>query len=133
MDDEDSREVKQIAGLVRRRNEIDAAIAAITHRPPVAGHLGEWIASRVFEIELENLAVAPAIDGRFRSGPLVGQTVNVKWYGKLEGLLDMTADPALDMYPVLAGPRGPAATSRGSTTATGYLVGVHHRCRSPVG
>ena len=28
--------------------------------------------------------------------------VNVKWYGKREGLLDMTADPSLDYYLVLA-------------------------------
>jgi hypothetical protein len=37
-----------------------------------AGHLGEWIASVVFDIELESSASAKGIDGRFRSGPLRG-------------------------------------------------------------
>jgi len=36
------------------------------------------------------LAVAPAFDGRFSSGALQGRTVNVKWYLKREGLLDVT-------------------------------------------
>jgi hypothetical protein len=55
-----------------------------------SGHLGEWIAAQVFDIELEGSAVAAAIDGRFRSDPLQGQTVNTKWYFKREGLLDTT-------------------------------------------
>jgi hypothetical protein len=58
--------------------------------PMTLGHLGEWIASQVFDIELEPAATVPAIDGRFRSGPLQGSTVNVNWYLKREGLLDMS-------------------------------------------
>jgi hypothetical protein len=108
-------ELERVASLVAQRNEIDLEIAAITRRPVVAGHLGEWIASRIFDIELEQSATARAIDGRFRSGPLAGETVNVKWYGRLEGLLDMTTDESLDHYLVLAGPRGAAITSYGST------------------
>jgi hypothetical protein len=83
--------------------------------PVVAGHLGEWIAAQIFDIELESSAVAKAIDGRFRSGPLAGKTVNVKWYGKEEALLDVSQDPVLDCYLVMTGPRGAAASSRGST------------------
>ena len=105
----------RVAELVRARNEIDAQIARITGRPVVAGHLGEWIASQLFDIELERSAVAKAIDGRFRSGPLAGQTVNVKWYGKLEGVLDMTADERLDHYLVLSGPRSSAPSSKSAT------------------
>ncbi len=56
----------------------------------IAGHLGELIASRVFAIELDASASAAAIDGRFTEGPLGGRTVNVKWYLKREGLLDLT-------------------------------------------
>ena len=107
--------VPQVASLVQARNEIDAKIAAITGRPVVAGHLGEWIASQLFDIDLEVSAVAKAIDGRFTSGPLAGRSVNVKWYGKREGLLDMTEDAALDYYLVLAGPKSSATTSRGFT------------------
>lgn len=107
--------VGTIADLLRRRNEIDTAIARIIDRPMTSGHLGEWIAAQVFDIELEDSATAPAFDGRFRNGPLMGKTVNVKWYLKQEGLLDMTESAALSFYLVLTGPRSAAASSRSST------------------
>jgi hypothetical protein len=54
------------------------------------------------------------IDGRFRSGPLMGHTVNVKWYPKHEGTLDMTESVALDFYLVLTGSHSAAVSSRSS-------------------
>ena len=108
------RPVEQIAELLRGRNAIDEKIAGIIQRPMTAGHLGEWIASRVFEIELETSAAAVAIDGRFRSGPLQDRTVNVKWYLKREGLLDISDSELLDYYLVLTGPPAAAGSSRGS-------------------
>ncbi|MEV0624839.1 hypothetical protein [Nonomuraea wenchangensis] len=107
-------QVEQIAALLRERNTVDEKIAAIIQRPMTAGHLGEWIAARVFGIELEKSAVTAAIDGRFTAGPLHGRTVNVKWYLKREGLVDMAERAALDYYLVLTGPASPAASSRGS-------------------
>lgn len=107
--------MSRIAELLRARNAIDAEIASIIGRPMTSGHLGEWIAARIFDIELEPSATATAIDGRFRSGELAGRTVNSKWYLKREGLLDMSSAPALDFYLVLAGPASAAASSRGST------------------
>jgi hypothetical protein len=74
-----------------------------------------WIAAQVFDIELEASAVATGIDGHFRSGPLQGRTVNVKWYLKREGLLDTTEADALDFYLVLTGPPSAATSSRGAT------------------
>ncbi len=106
--------IKRIAELLRERNALDAEIGAIMHRPMTSGHLGEWIASHVFDIELEPSAVAAAIDGRFRSGPLQGRTVNIKWYLKREGVLDMSESDELDYYLVLAGPPSAAASSRGA-------------------
>jgi hypothetical protein len=106
--------VEQIARLLIERNAIDDAIAGIIHRPMTSGHLGEWIAAQVFDIQLEPNATAAAIDGRFRSGPLHGQTVNVKWYLKQEGLLDISDSAALDYYLVLTGPRSAALASRGA-------------------
>lgn len=108
-------ELTTIAGLLRTRNETDATIARIIGRPMTSGHLGEWIAAQVFNIELEDSAAAPAFDGRFRTGPLAGQTVNVKWYLKQEGVLDMTESATLGFYLVLTGPRSAAASSRSST------------------
>jgi hypothetical protein len=107
--------IRRIAGLLRERNGIDAEIASIVQRPMTSGHLGEWLASQVFDIDLEHSAVTPGIDGTFRSGPLQGRTVNVKWYLKREGLLDTSDSASLDFYLVLAGPPGAAASSRGST------------------
>jgi hypothetical protein len=105
----------QVAALLRERNVIDVELARLINRPMTSGHLGEWIAAQIFDIELEASAVAVGIDGRFRSGPLQGRTVNIKWYLKREGLLDMTDSAALDYYLVLTGPRSPAVTSLGTT------------------
>ena len=79
-----------------------------------SGHLGEWIASQIFGIELEQSAVAEGIDGKFRSGLLQGRTVNIKWYLKREGLLDTTESDQLDYYLVLTGPPSVAPSSRGA-------------------
>src|SRR5690349_3012219 len=105
--------------LLRERNVIDARIGRLINRPMTAGHAGEWLASRIFDIELEPSSVAKAIDGRFRTGPLAGRSVNVKWYLKRENLLDMTEDPALDYYLVLAGPK---AGSRDDRTLRPWLI-----------
>jgi hypothetical protein len=69
----------------------------------------------VFDISLEPSVSARAIDGRFTSGPLAGRTVNIKWYGKRDGLLAVSEDPLLDYYLVLTGPLAPPASSRGIT------------------
>lgn len=108
-------ELTVVADLIRERNEIDRQVSEITQRPVSAGHVGEWIASQVFDIELEPSAVTKAIDGRFASGPLAGSTVNVKFYGKQEGLLDVSLERALDYYLVMTGPRSGAVSSRGGT------------------
>lgn len=107
--------IKRAAELLSKRNAVDAGIAGIMHRPMTSGHLGEWIASQVFDISLEPTATATAIDGRFRSGPLQGRTVNVKWYLKREGLLDMAESDQLDYYLVLTGPPSGAVSSRDAT------------------
>ncbi|MGH4021860.1 MAG: hypothetical protein ACRDT0_22025 [Pseudonocardiaceae bacterium] len=107
--------LRQVAGLLRARNAIDDVIAAIIERPVHPGHLGEWIAAQIFDLELEQSVTTRAIDGRFRTGPLAGKTVDVKWYGKQEGMLDMTEHASPDYYLVLTGPRSAAVTSRGTT------------------
>jgi hypothetical protein len=108
-------QLRQVGELLRERNIIDEKIAAITQRPMVSGHLGEWIAARVFGIELENSAVTAAIDGRFTSGPVSSRTVHVKWYLKQEGLLDVSQSEALDYYLVMTGPKSKVMSSRGQT------------------
>jgi hypothetical protein len=112
-------ELEQLAELLRHRNRVDAAIGRLLNRPMTAGHAGEWIASRIFDIQLEPTAVTKAIDGRFRTGPLTGRTVNVKWYLKHQSLLDMTVDPVLDYYLVLTGPK---VTARDDRTLRPWVI-----------
>lgn len=104
--------VARIAALLQERNSIDAAIAKIINRPVTAGHLGEWIASHIFDITLEESAATQGFDGRFRSGMLRDCTVNIKWYMKRTGLLDTMEFPHLDCYLVLTGPPSPPGSSR---------------------
>jgi hypothetical protein len=107
--------IERIAELLRERNAIDEKIAKIISRPMTAGHLGEWLAARIFGIELEPTAVTAAFDGRFTSGHVQGRTVNVKWYLKREGVLDLIKSETLDYYLVLTGPASAALSSRGGT------------------
>lgn len=106
--------LEQVAELLDERNRIDERIAQIIQRPVASNHLIRWIASRIFDIELEESATAP-ISGRFRAYPLAGKTVKVKWYPKREGVLDMTESDTLDYYLVLTGPPSAASTSSGGS------------------
>ena len=107
--------LEQLAPLLARRNAIDEEIAALIDRPAIRGHVGEWIAQEIFGVTLEESAVQKGFDGRFADGPLVGKTVNVKWYGKREGLLDINPKGVPDYYLVMTGPKSAAMTSRGQT------------------
>ncbi len=110
----DVDDITRLARLIGARNAIDNDIAGLIGRPAQIGHLGEYIAARIFDIELEKSATHKGSDGDFRGGPLAGQTVNIKWYGKLEGVLDINPEATPDYYLVLAGPRSAAASSRGT-------------------
>lgn len=79
------------------------------------GHIGEFIAAAIFRIQLFESATNRGADGVFTTGPLQGRTVNVKLYGKQEGLLDVRADAIPEYYLVLTGPRSGAVSSRGQT------------------
>ncbi|MDI6872056.1 MAG: hypothetical protein QME79_12080 [Bacillota bacterium] len=67
--------------------------------------MGEYIASEVFDIELNTRRNAKGDDGVFRSGPYAGQGVNVKWYSKHTGILDVNPHGVSHHYLVLTGPR----------------------------
>jgi hypothetical protein len=122
--------LEQLAELIRQKNAIDVKIAAVIGRPALMGHVGEYIAKCVFDLELNNSASSKATDGDFRSGPLAGKSVNVKWVGKQEGLLDLGSGDHPDYYLVLAGPSAPPTGSRGGTRpwaiAAVYLFDTEH-------
>lgn len=108
-------ELETLANLLSMRNQIDGDISKIIKRPANSGHLGEFIASKIFCISLEYSATTKGIDGRFTQAPLFDKTVNIKFYGKQEGILDIALDNLADYYLVLTGPKSQPATSRGGT------------------
>lgn len=101
-------DVRWVAGLVRERNRIDAALSACIRRPALQGHIGDWIASQIFGIELRQNA-AKAVDGVFADG----RTVNIRWYPKRENLLDLRENGP-ERHLVLTGPKAPAESSPGT-------------------
>jgi hypothetical protein len=105
---------QNLAALLRQMNAIGEEISRIIQRPALTGHLGEFVASRVFNIDLEPSANSKGIDGRFRDGPLAGKSVNIKCYLKLE-TLDINPNAIPDYYLVLSGPRSKATNSKGAT------------------
>jgi len=104
--------LERLAELLRERNRISSEIATLIGRPALSSHIGEHIASKILDIELYESATHKGADGQFRSGPLRGKTVNVKLYGKKEGILDINHASA-DYYLVLTGPDSPLTSSRG--------------------
>ncbi len=114
----------ELAQLIQRRNDLEVEIARIIQRPASIGHLGEYIAAAIFDIELARSASNKGHDGWFRSGPLAGKTVNVKWYARSEGLLDINPDAIPDRYLVLAGPRA-SASDRQARTRSWVIRSVH--------
>ncbi len=110
-----SLDLKRLADLLRRYNAFGDEIAGLIGRPAERGHVGEYIAASVFHLTPERSARKRAHDGTFATGALAGHTVNVKWYGKQEGVLDLHARRPPEYYLALTGPVGSAVSSRGAT------------------
>ena len=128
------RNLKQVASLLTRRNTIDEKIAALIDRPAISGHVGEWIAQEIFGMTLAKSANWKGSDGRFTCGPLTGQTVNVKWYGKRDGKLDINPAGIPGNYLVLTGPKAEGMTWREQhhthrwLLTEVFLYAKHRRC-----
>ena len=101
-------DLERLADLVRAKNDADAAIAGLIGRPSAPGNIGEFVAARVFAIQLMASGAHPGYDGLFTDGPLADKTVNIKTYSRHESVLDISPHPC-DYYLVLAGPAGQAA------------------------
>ncbi len=98
-------ELERLAALVQIKNDADAAIAALIGRPSASGNIGEFVAARVFTIQLMTSGSHPGHDGVFTAGFLAGKTVNIKTYSRHESVLDISSHPC-DYYLVLTGPAG---------------------------
>jgi hypothetical protein len=104
-----------LAELIKQRNQTEIEITSLIQRPAQIGHIGEYIASKIFDIQLFESATHKSSDGIINSGVLAGQTVDIKWYAKLECFLDINQKGLPDIYLVLTGPAGAAVSSRGKS------------------
>lgn len=75
----DVERLKRLAQLIATRNAVSKQITQLMGRPAQIGHVGEFIAAQAFDIALEASAVNKGFDGRFRSGPFTGCTIDIKW------------------------------------------------------
>lgn len=100
----DSSDIVRLAELVAERNDWEREVSTLIGRPALIGHIGEYIAASIFGIRLEESASHKSSDGAFVEGPLAGCSVNIKWYAKQEGILDL-APGHPDTYLVLTGPK----------------------------
>lgn len=105
----------QLSELLKEKNQIDNKIAVILNRPCTLGHLGEFIASKIFNIKLQDTATSTGIDGYFTEGVLKGESVDIKFYGKMENLLDVSTKILPDYYLVFTGAKAAAVSSKGKT------------------
>jgi hypothetical protein len=105
----------KLAQLIKIRNQTEIDITNLIGRPAQIGHIGEFIASKIFDIRLQESASYKGIDGYFASGNLVNRSVNIKWYAKLERILDLNLNALPDSYLVLSGPLSTSMSSRRET------------------
>jgi hypothetical protein len=83
-------ELERLAALVRIKNDADAAIAELIGRPSASGNISEFVAAKVFAIQLITSGSHPGHDGVFAAGSLVGKTVNIKTYSRHEFVLNIS-------------------------------------------
>ncbi len=107
-------EIQRLAEFIKQRNAVEDEIAAIIGRPAHPGHVGEFVASRIFGIELSESAVNKGSDGYFRGGSLAGKSVNIKKYSLNQSILDIRPDALPDYFLVMAGPKSQPVSSRGT-------------------
>ena len=113
----DLDQLRRLASLIEQRNEIEEEIASIIDRPAHSGHIGKFVASIIFDIQLS--VSASHKNGSFASGRLAGKSVNISKYSKDDGILNVKPNPVSDsdsgpdFYVVMTGPRTAPQSSRG--------------------
>ena len=78
-------ELEHLAELIRAKNEADLSIARLLGRPALFGNIGEFVAARVFSIDLMPSGSHAGYDDIFCVPPLAGRTVNMKTYSLTSG------------------------------------------------
>jgi hypothetical protein len=102
----------RLAELLRARNTVESNIANLLGNSVSLGTVGEYIAAQIFGITLIPSSHHSEFAGIFANQPLAGKTVDVQWYPRREGFLNVHSEPAPDYILVLAGPRQESSTAR---------------------
>jgi len=102
----------RLAELLRARNTVESNIANLLGNSVSLSTVGEYIAAQIFGITLIPSSHHNEFAGIFANQPLAGKTVDVQWYPRREGFLNVHSEPAPDYILVLAGPRQESSTAR---------------------
>jgi hypothetical protein len=101
-----------LAELLRARNTVESNIANLLGTGASLSTVGEYIAAAIFGITLISSTHHNEFTGIFANSPLTGKTVDVQWYPRREGFLNVHTDPLPDYILVLAGPKQESSTAR---------------------
>jgi hypothetical protein len=97
--------LSRLAELLRARTTVESNIANLLKCEVDLSNVGEHIAARIFGIRLIPATGQTGLVGIFTNPALMGKTVDVRWYPRREGYLNIHTDPAPDYTLVLAGPK----------------------------
>ncbi len=105
-------DLTRLAELLRARNTVESNLANLLGSTANLNTVGEYIAAHIFGITLLPSTRHNEFAGIFAQPPLAGKTVDVQWYPRREGTLNIYDNPAPDYYLVLTGPRQESSTTR---------------------
>jgi len=97
-------DLPRLAELLRARNTVESNIAKLLECEVTLSNVGEHIAACIFGIRLIPTTSQTGFVGIFTTPTLKGKTVDVRWYPRRGGYLNIHTDPAPDYTLVLAGP-----------------------------
>lgn len=98
-------DLPRLAELLRARNTVESNIANLLQCEVDLNIVGEQIAASIFGIRFVPATAPGQSAGVFTCPTLAGKTVEVRWYLRREGILNIHTDPAPDYTLVLAGPK----------------------------
>lgn len=105
-------DLARLAQLVRARNTVESNIANLLRCSVNLNDIGEYIAATIFGITLIPSTHHSEFAGIFAHDHLAGKTVDIQWYPRREGFMNVHSQPAPDFYLVFAGPRQESSTTR---------------------
>ena len=119
----------RLAELLHARNTVESNIANLLGNSVNLSTIGEYITATIFHITLIPSTQHHEFAGIFASQPLRGKTVDVQWYPRREGFLNVHTESTPDYYLVLAGPKQESSTARALVNP--WLISSVHLFNTP--